>query len=615
MAVLEYISVSGFGSYGSKSQTLTLNGQGPVAIIGDNGAGKSTLVSKALTWCLYGKCPPERMGSGTRAISGKAVVGSDQHEAIVEIRIIDPDNESLDWTIVRERKLTGADSITVYDHGTPLADATQTMIDGIVGADYETWCRTVVRGQGDPWSFAEATDSRKRAILDAISGAAELEEAFDRAKVQRSSAIKAHEIAERRVDDIKSRLARIDVSATERKLKEWTTEKGVKLAEIEAEVKGLHELHSAKIDSDALLSGSLKKRAALEAAEPELDRKPYQDAVVAAEKFYRESYAQLRAASEEATKLSGLTLGDPCPTCDQAIGPIVVKKLGAATSKRNILESEAKKAEAETRNCQKIMRDADEWLVNARLEWKDDLSALPTGSEEAPAVQRELNQAVRRLKDLVKTENPFQSRFEAEIESIGKLKHELGVTQAVAQHAKWTLNAAQSWLEALGPKGARAHMAEAALASIEVSANRWLAVLSDRGMAVEFPATREVKGKLREEIKTIVHIDDNGVSQQRDLLTFSGGERKRVNLAVDLGVASACGGSGLSLSLLVLDEEVFSGMDESGKAAVVSALHNAGVADVVMIDHDPRLSSALPRTITVSRDSKGHSTLEEIEHG
>ena len=614
MAVLEYISVSGFGSYGSKSQTLTLNGQGPVAIIGDNGAGKSTLVSKALTWCLYGKCPPERMGSGTRAISGKAVVGSDQNEAVVEIRIID-DNNSLDWKVRRERRLTGADSVTVYDHGTPLEDATQTMIDGIIGADYDTWCRTVVRGQGDPWSFAEATDARKRAILDAISGASELEEAFDRAKVQRSSAMKAYEIAERRVDDIKARLDRIDASETEWKLKAWEDRKGVQIAEIEVEIKGLHDLLAEKIDSDAILSGSLKKRASLESAEPELDRKPYQDAVSAAEKFYRESYAQFRAAEAEANKLSGLTLGDPCPTCDQAIGPIVVKKLGAATAKRNTLKAEAEGAEAEVQNCQKIMRDADGWLVSARREWQDDLRALPTGSEEAPAVQRELDQAARRLKDLISVENPFQSRFESEIESIGKLRHELRVTQAVAQHAKWTLNAAQSWLEALGPKGARAHMAEAALASIEVSANRWLSVLSDRGLAVEFPSTREVKGKLREEIKTIVHIDDNGVSQQRDLLTFSGGERKRVNLAVDLGVASACGGGGLSLSLLVLDEEVFSGMDESGKAAVVAALHNAGVADVVMIDHDPRLSSALPRTIMVSRDSKGHSTLEEIEHG
>ena len=127
-------------------------------------------------------------------------------------------------------------------------------------------------------------------------------------------------------------------------------------------------------------------------------------------------------------------------------------------------------------------------------------------------------------------------------------------------------------------------------------------------MSVEFPPTREVKGRVKEEIKTVVHID----GETRDLLSFSGGERRRVNLAVDLGVAAACGGGGLSISLLVLDEEVFSGMDEHGKSAVVQALHGAGVADVVIIDHDPRLSSTLPRTIEVRRDADGFSVLEEL---
>ena len=66
-----------------------------------------------------------------------------------------------------------------------------------------------------------------------------------------------------------------------------------------------------------------------------------------------------------------------------------------------------------------------------------------------------------------------------------------------------------------------------------------------------------------------------------------------------------------ALSLLVLDENVFSGLDENGKAAIVAALHDAGVADVVVIDHDPRLSATLPRTVEVRVGPDGYSQVHE----
>ena len=66
------------------------------------------------------------------------------------------------------------------------------------------------------------------------------------------------------------------------------------------------------------------------------------------------------------------------------------------------------------------------------------------------------------------------------------------------------------------------------------------------------------------------------------------------------------------MSLLVLDEEVFSGLDEAGKSGVVTALHHAGVDDVVVIDHDPRLSGVLPRTVRVYLGPDGYSRTEEV---
>ena len=42
------------------------------------------------------------------------------------------------------------------------------------------------------------------------------------------------------------------------------------------------------------------------------------------------------------------------------------------------------------------------------------------------------------------------------------------------------------------------------------------------------------------------------------------------------------------------------------------ALHAAGVADVVVIDHDPRLAGVLPRTVKVEQDADGYSQVVEV---
>ena len=147
--ILQNISLSGFGSYGPNEQTIRGGGAGPVAVVGENGAGKSTAVSKALTWCLYGKCAPERMGSGMRSISGKSVVNPACKVAQVSVEFSDGGKE---YTVTRSRKRSGSDTVSVTattDGEVEVLEPTEATIQSIVGADWFVFTRTVVRGQGD----------------------------------------------------------------------------------------------------------------------------------------------------------------------------------------------------------------------------------------------------------------------------------------------------------------------------------------------------------------------------------------------------------------------------------------------------------------------------------
>jgi DNA repair exonuclease SbcCD ATPase subunit len=293
--------------------------------------------------------------------------------------------------------------------------------------------------------------------------------------------------------------------------------------------------------------------------------------------------------------------------------PIVERQL---SSKKVVGEEETNVAPlAKFRDdCSDALNKADVWLSAEMGAWENKLSNFgQIPSEQLPAATRLREEVERRLTTIQATVNPFTEALENEQRAVVDLTREIVLYRAGEAAALTDAILASSWVTVLSAKGVRAHLAESALATIEAEANEWLMVLSCGTMSVEFPATREVKGQTKEEIKTIIKsVAADGSEESRDLLTYSGGERRRINLAVDLGVAAAFSRGGLALSLLVLDEEVFSGMDEHGKAAVVHALHGAGIADVVIVDHDPRLSSTLPRTIRVTRGGDGFSEIEEV---
>ena len=607
MVRIERVTIRGFGSYGPDPQTLTLGGRGPVAIVGDNGAGKSTVASKGITWALYGKCPPERMGSGTRALTGRAVVGKGQRRASVSVALTDATGTL--YEVVRERGVSGSDVLTLTRDGERIEGADQATIDALIGANYGTWCRTVVRGQGDPWSFAEATDKRKREILDIISGGAGLETIEAAAKAKRMEAEVAIRDAQTTIRTVKQRLDRIDLATTEAHAARWAADHANKIDRAEADLIAFTKAAKEAAEADGAIVDNAEEIKAIRASEPKLDRTAYRLAMDEAESAYNEAFAAYSVLDREVQRLSALSLGDPCPTCSQPVGPAVVETLSRTTIEHKQAKTEASSAEAHRADCRQALQGAEEWLRNERGLWRAKLDNAEdkVKAPQAPAIERERAYAERRLADLRTVVNPYTAKLEGEKSAKHLANRDLAIAMERARTARWMADAASAWETALGPKGVRAHMAEATIGAIEASANHWLAVLSDRAMSVEFPPTREVGGRTKEEIKTIVHID----GETRDLLTFSGGERRRLNLAVDLGVAAACTGGGMAVSLLVLDEEVFSGLDEHGKAAVVHALHAAGLDDIVVIDHDPRLSSTLPRTVRVTRDASGYSSLSE----
>lgn len=617
--VVESISAKDFLSYCQK-QTVLLGGRGPVAVVGPNGAGKSTIVSKALAWGLGGVCSPERMGSGTRSLKGKGVVRQridpehfttpEATEAQVEIVLSGGGKQ---YQITRTRKRSKSDVIQVTCDGVDLG-TDQATIDNLIGVDHDIFTKTVLRGQNDPWNFAEATDAKKRDILDAISGADKLEITFERATAMRKTRTQEVETYRARAEDAERRAAAQDVEGLDRQVAHWAGGQGTKVAAIRAELDTINVRLAQAKTADDQIAHAQAQRAQLEAQRPTLDSKPYDEAINKAVGVYMSTKGEFDRLEAEFKPYAHLEPGQACPTCQQIVGQgthvdHIRKKYEAEFPAR---QNTVSKTHQHWVECQQAKADAEIWLKKAEAEWSAKMTALPaaTATPQLPVVEAERNQVRKRLEETEGAQNPFKAALEQAHNAKQSLEREAVVFREEEICAENERRIAQAWEEVLHPKGVRARLAEAMLAAIESEANRWLTVLSNGRMQVRFPATKTTgRGTVKEEIQTIVLI--NGKSL--DFLNFSGGERRRVNLAVDLGVAAVFSkGSGLALSLLVLDEEVVSGLDVDGKTAVLTALHSAGVADVVVIDHDPTLSGALPRTIVAKRGSDGYSRVQEI---
>lgn len=564
--ILRRIEVEGFNSY-LKPVVFDLKG-GVVAVTGKNGTGKSTITSKALTWLVYGKCAPERMGSSAQSLKGKDIVNDDAKEARVKaIMTRGPTTYEIERI-----KGKGRDQATV------LANGVVTNIDPavVVGVDFNVFVRTVVRGQNDPWNFAEATDGEKRKIIDIVSGALELET--------------AHQEAKKAAKQLKSEIDVIDAVLTS-----LAIQAAVNVDELHANIANINAQIATGTASNAWITDYVAKLG----PEPILDLAPFGQASVVADQRQAIAKQALGAVTHELAVYRRAQPGHPCPVCEEVVDPLsgIAIKAENAAQRLSTVRDESKAADLHAGECHQRHREASKWLSDQKAAWN--------------AARRKYNRVdIAQLEGQLATLQSHLSKIKDQ--RAENLRQHAVNTQAKKQIAR-SLRLAEQWVKALSPRGARAHLADATLAAIGAEASKWGSILSAGKMSIDLTSTRETAKKtVREQIVVAVTTQTPaGKVVKRKLLQISGGERARINLAIDLGVSAVFGGM-QTLSLLILDEKTFSGMDSDGKQAVIEAMNAAEVHDVIVIDHDPALTGALERTIVVERGADGYSQIREL---
>ncbi|KAG0619717.1 hypothetical protein M758_4G159600 [Ceratodon purpureus] len=183
-----------------------------------------------------------------------------------------------------------------------------------------------------------------------------------------------------------------------------------------------------------------------------------------------------------------------------------------------------------------------------------------------------------------------RNRYEAEYDVLSTLCLKAGTEYQKMKEQISSRREEAGWLKeidtAFGLTGVQSYILEGALADVQERTARYLEMLSGGSLGLLLRPTKVTKSSK----STVEAIDkvavvrlSNGILENRSLRQLSGGERRRMALALALGYSEfASQRGGIHCNLLVLDE-VLQHLDGEGQARVVAMLKGLPQTTVLVV--------------------------------
>lgn len=589
---LEKAEAENFMSYESLERSFTDKPRGLTLIEGrnlddgdSNGAGKSTpwdLVS----WVLFGET--------VRGLTGDAIVHR-KHKADCLGRVklsLGADT----FIVTRYRKHSGKDAagtllgnrLQVHwfpDHdGSGSApdevvelgsiDATQKWLTDALGFDFDLLRCTMLFAQGETFNFVNETDKRQKEILSKIKRldvARGLEAAR---KGLREVTDKRLEIS-RKIDVLRSHLIENPEEVFAEEWEDFEVDKKRQLASVDERIRLIEmerDALEAKCEDLAKLVNAKKRLKEL------LEERNVKIEQVRALKQPRAD--ELVVIKARLKRLS--TLASPtCPTCDKPIDAAAVRDEQNALIKRGQILQEAIQR-VETRMNQIVASGLDVKLKLDEVEEREREQRRRT--ERIAKIDPEAAEWHAEHARIEARVNPWQQKRE---EALAKQK------QIKVKMKELTLELAplvdrepylRFWETGFSDKGLKSFVFDTLCATLTAKTNHYLGILSGGAVSVTFDTQTRLKtGEMREKFECMVMSDGEPVSYK----AYSGGEKTRISLAVDMSLADLMSDHyGTRFNVVVFDEQDLY-LDRQGRQFYLQLLkERAKTQRVFVVAHD-----------------------------
>lgn len=197
-------------------------------------------------------------------------------------------------------------------------------------------------------------------------------------------------------------------------------------------------------------------------------------------------------------------------------------------------------------------------------------------------------------------ENPYEFLVEKVKSSIKKKKKKIKDIEDAVTALEKEVEYYTFWKEGFSRGGIRSYLLDKIIPFLTERANHYLAILTDGGIQVKFNARKQLaNGEWRENFNVEV-LNANAADTYEG---NSGGEKRRIDLAISLAINDFIASrSGKRFNILLLDE-VFENIDETGVYYVVKVLEELAKnrSSVFVITHHDSLASYFSETIKLSR--------------
>jgi len=655
--VLDYITWSGFGSYRGE-QRLNLADQGLVLVTGrnldseaadNNGCGKST-VFKAICWCANGQSV-----DGDKTVE---VINRDSKAALTELGFTETESGA-QYVIKRKRTKSGGELHFTKDGDNLTASTmpeTQARIDAVIGMDFDTFRNTVLYGQGDVKRFADAltTDAERKAILKKVLRLDTLDQLKAAAQAAFSDIgkdISKHETA---AGKLEAALGIIEgnITTLTRQAKEWDKGQAGRINDaLEALDSCEHALKELQADAPdttdlkTLLKQSRDQRAGVgklrkEQGKRQTAKKALVNKRDEIEKLRQDAEEQrvtkgahldagqssLRAAKANLEALQNDGVCDHCHSrLDPETNPGYAEHI--QESKKAILERDQKLQELaqekadwaakvasfdndliEVQEAIEIEQDAIDALaesIEALESLDDDIASLEGLIAEAEAhdskiesAKADLASAQRDAERISDEENPHRAGLTEQKRAakvhrvkISNKADEIEALKTKAAHYKF-------WTVAYSDRGLISFVLDELVPVVNERANEYLAVLSDGDIQIKIDTETELKsGDKRDKLSIIPMIEGH------EGVTPSGAQRKKMSIAIDLGLMDLIAERESCAINMVMLDEVLDGLDSVGKERVMVLLRNLSAkrSSIFVVSQDREVADQFDRVVMIEK--------------
>jgi len=637
------IAIEGFMGF-TGAVKLALDSLGLVHIAGaneddpandSNGSGKTTIL-EALTWCLFGEGLPRPSGNSEQGVRADEVL-NDRRKKQCYVRVNLEDEDGTAYGVARWRKYKGegdsrqSSGVMLVVGGEPIQSLDEKETNRLIclklGLDRDIWCRGVVFGQEASFNFCEATAKDRTAILTTVMGLETIDTWLERCRDEKRALTTKMAESGGKLEIARQGLQRAEQESPEAQQQQWEVDRAATLQAIESDLTAIAN------EGTSLVATLTELETAGRPAVAAFPDPPSDEAVRAAERAMQEASVKTGVLRTEhdvlkrrVAQLESMQIGE-CPTCLQPItaehrdpclgaaresvaslinGQMWIEAWGAfeQAQKAYAAAQDAYKAgHAETR---RLSEEAQRTQQQA-LQWDNSVQALKNQIEHG---RKRWTAEAARKRQVQQQSNPFGELVAKHQEQLEQLRWELVALEDEQKGIGEALDICLWWEKEL-PRF-RTWLFDAVVDTLAAEANRWLRIMSGGVIWVQISTTKQVGKRLRDELDVQVYRwQPDGSVTTRSYRTWSGGEKRRVALAVDLGLSRLLADRASKAYRFLALDEIDRHLDSQGREGLRQVLDELRreKETLLVITHDPEFRASFDTEVLVTKRA-GVSDLE-----